>query len=150
MIQPSKTTAHSVGYNIPLQRDINIAPNDSIMVDLGISFLIPFKYIASILPTSDMCRRKIHIQQFQPLLSDDVCSVKLYIFNANDEPVDILCGETICKIIFIPHIDPIIHKLELHEIFDIEMEEREAIENVQEHPIAHQQEDKQDDEEPMT
>ena len=107
---PTYGTDNSVGLDLPLQEDLYIAPQSTVMTDLGFIVQWPQGTYGMIVPRSSTGKKGLILANTIGIIDPDYCgpqdTLKLLIRNVTDNPVYLNKGDRIAQLLLLPFIKP--------------------------------------------
>lgn len=105
---PSYGTPASVGLDLPLQDDLYIAPQSTVMADTGFIVQWPEGVFGMIVPRSSTGKKGVMLANTLGVVDPDYCgptdTLKLLIRNLTDQPVYFKKGDRLAQLVLVPYL----------------------------------------------
>lgn len=126
---PSYGTDGSVGLDMPLQEDLTVPPQSTIMTDLGFIVKFPVGTWGLVVPRSSTGKKGIILSNTVGIIDTDYQgpndTIKCVLRNVTDQPVYFKKGDRLVQLVLMPVVKPAEIQLDFYdEIEEIEGESR--------------------------
>ena len=111
-IMPKQGTEQSAGFDLYAPERVDIPSGSSYLVDTDVSMSIPCGWFGQINPRSSMAVKRIRVGA-RVIDADYRGNIKINIHNDSDETYEIMKGDRIAQIIFMPCLQRIVQVDEL-------------------------------------
>lgn len=113
-LMPTRGTEHSAGFDLYAPERVDIPAGASYLVGTGLAMAVPNGWFGQINPRSSMAVKKVRIGA-RVIDSDYIGEIFVNIHNDGDQVYEIMKGDRIAQIIFMPHLSEMIEVNELRK-----------------------------------
>lgn len=113
-LMPTRGTEHSAGFDLYAPERVDIPAGASYLVGTGLAMAVPNGWFGQINPRSSMAVKKVRIGA-RVVDSDYIGEIFVNIHNDGDQVYEIIKGDRIAQIIFMPHLSEMIEVDELEK-----------------------------------
>lgn len=118
-IIPRRGTRYSVGYDLFATDSLTVQPHSSLLVDTGVSLILPYGYFAKVESRSGLSVRHLLFTAAGVIDADYTGELKVLLVNHSDRIVNVPYGKACAQLILVrAFFDP--YQLQPHEISDPE------------------------------
>ena len=105
---PSYATAGSVGLDLPLQEDVTVPPQSTVMTDTGFIVQWPDGVFGMIVPRSSTGKKGVMLANTLGIVDPDyrgpADTIKLLLRNLTDNPVYFKKGDRLAQVVLVPYV----------------------------------------------